>query len=86
MKKIYLDITGMGCAACSARIESVLNSKDGISASVNLATNSAEAEFDEAVYSDGDIIGFIKDAGYGASLKEDGTSQPQKKKKLFRLK
>ena len=36
-----LNITGMTCAACSTRVEKVLNKMDGVEAKVNLATEKA---------------------------------------------
>ncbi|HAZ21866.1 MAG TPA: hypothetical protein DCY84_05840, partial [Firmicutes bacterium] len=47
VRKGTLIVTGMSCAACSARVERVLNGTDGvISAGVNLATNKATIEYD----------------------------------------
>ncbi|MDR1734849.1 MAG: cadmium-translocating P-type ATPase [Oscillospiraceae bacterium] len=63
-----LAIKGMTCAACSARIERVLNKKDGVEASVNLTTERAAVRFDSDRYSVADIIGFIEKLGYGAAL------------------
>ncbi|HZK43795.1 MAG TPA: heavy metal translocating P-type ATPase [Syntrophomonadaceae bacterium] len=49
-EKTNLKISGMSCAACSARVEKKLNSIDGITyANVNLATNKAVVEFDDEV-------------------------------------
>ena len=46
-KTLQLNISGMSCAACSARIEKKLQSMDGIAnASVNLATNRAQLAYD----------------------------------------
>jgi Cu+-exporting ATPase len=42
--RLQLDITGMTCAACAARIEKKLNRLDGVSASVNYATGKATIE------------------------------------------
>ncbi len=65
MKKVVLDIDGMTCAACSARIDKVLNSKDGIAkASTNLVMHSCEIEYDEDIVSLDDIEKYISDAGY----------------------
>ena len=85
MKETRFDITGMGCAACSARIETVLNGKEGIKASVNLATNSAVVEYDENSYTDADIIKFVEQAGYGASVAADIPKAPVKKKRRWIL-
>jgi len=47
MKKVTLKITGMTCAACSARIEKVVGKMDGVEQiSVNLATEKASVSFD----------------------------------------
>ncbi|MBR5614141.1 MAG: heavy metal translocating P-type ATPase [Clostridia bacterium] len=62
MKKY--SITGMSCAACSARVEKAVSAVEGIeSCSVNLLTNSMNIEGDA---SDATIIKAVTDAGYGA--------------------
>ena len=62
-------ITGMTCTNCSARIEKILNKKDGItSAYVNFATEKAVVSFDPNVISTETIEGFVAKAGYGAIL------------------
>lgn len=61
------NITGMSCAACSARVEKAVKQVAGVSAcSVNLLTNSMGVEGTAA---SADIINAVKAAGYGASLK-----------------
>ncbi len=61
------DITGMTCAACSARVEKAVCSLDGVDAcSVNLLTNSMSVG---GSASDEEIINAVEKAGYGASLK-----------------
>ena len=73
------NITGMSCAACSARVEKAVSAVDGVtSCSVSLLTNSMGVE---GTASSGDIISAVEKAGYGASIKgaektsvaEDGT-------------
>lgn len=60
------DITGMSCAACSARIEKAVSQVPGVnSVSVNLLTNSMLAD---GSASSADIIKAVQDAGYGASV------------------
>ena len=57
------NVTGMGCAACSARVEKAVQSLDGVdSVAVSLLTNSMEVEgsVDAAA-----IIKAVEDAGYG---------------------
>ena len=60
-------VTGMSCAACSARVEKAVSKVDGVSScSVSLLTNSMGVE---GTASDADIIKAVEDAGYGASPK-----------------
>ncbi|MCR5665993.1 MAG: heavy metal translocating P-type ATPase [Eubacterium sp.] len=61
------DVTGMSCAACSARVESAVNKVDGVTeAAVSLLTNSMNVEGDASVEA---IIEAVEKAGYGASEK-----------------
>ena len=61
------NITGMSCAACSARIEKTVSTVDGVkSCSVSLLTNSMGVEGDVPPDT---IINAVTKAGYGASLK-----------------
>ena len=61
------NVTGMSCAACSARVEKAVNSVEGVSScSVNLLTNSMAVE---GTASEKAIIKAVEDAGYGASKK-----------------
>ncbi len=67
MKKKY-DVTGMGCAACSARIEKGLSKLEAVeSCNVNLLTNSMEVVFDEEKISSEDIMKEVDSLGYGAT-------------------
>ena len=60
------NVTGMSCAACSARVEKAVSGVDGVSAcSVNLLTNSMSVEGGD----EGEIIAAVVNAGYGASPK-----------------
>lgn len=64
---IQLAISGMHCAACSARIEKVISGLEGVGeCSVNLATEKARVRFDPALVSVGDIIRSIDGLGFGA--------------------
>lgn len=61
------NVTGMSCAACSARVEKAVSGIDGVtSCSVSLLTNSMGVE---GTASDDEIISAVENAGYGASLK-----------------
>ena len=61
------NVTGMSCAACSARVEKAVSKLDGVdSCSVNLLTNTLAVD---GSVDDGSIIAAVKAAGYGASPK-----------------
>ena len=72
MKKDF-KVTGMTCAACSSRVERVLNKMEGVTkAEVNLATEDLHVDYDDSKLNTQDIIGKIEKAGYGAyEVKED---------------
>lgn len=66
------NVTGMSCAACSARVEKSVAALPGIEqVAVNLLKNSMVVDYDEAVLGGNEIIHAVEKAGYGAS--------PQKK-------
>ena len=68
-------VTGMSCAACSARVEKAVSAVNGVTAcSVNLLTNSMGVE---GTASEKDIINAVKNAGYGAFRKSAETKAPQ---------
>ena len=62
-----LEIDGMTCASCAARIEKRLNRMDGVAASVNYATEKAHVEVAPGVAVD-DLISEVVRSGYGAAL------------------
>ena len=63
-------VTGMSCAACSARVEKAVSKVSGVtSCSVSLLTNSMGVEGDASAES---IILAVEEAGYGASVKGAG--------------
>ena len=66
MDKRKFKVTGMSCAACSARVEKAVSALEGVeSCAVNLLTNSMVIE---GGATDGEIIGAVVSAGYGAEL------------------
>ena len=75
------NVTGMSCAACSARVENAVCKVPGVtSCSVNLLTNSMGVEGN---VSENEIIKAVVDAGYGASVKggvviRDGENDTEK--------
>ena len=65
-------VTGMSCAACSSRVEKAVSKVPGVTAcSVSLLTNSMGVEGDVPPET---VIHAVEDAGYGASLKRQGTA------------
>lgn len=66
------NVTGMSCAACSARVEKAVSGVEGVTeCNVNLLTGSMAIE---GSASDKDIISAVKKAGYGASVKGENSS------------
>lgn len=66
-------ITGMSCAACSARVEKAVNAVAGVeTCTVNLLTNSMQVEGDAA---ENDIVRAVEQAGYGAARQGAATAE-----------
>ena len=63
-----LPITGMTCASCANRIERKLNKLDGVTASVNYATEKASVQFDATAVAPQELIEVVQSAGYDAVL------------------
>lgn len=78
------DVTGMTCAACSARVEKAVKGVAGVkSCAVNLLTNSMTVEGGTPA----DIIGAVEKAGYGASKAgEKRTEMPSADKETVKMK
>jgi len=73
--RVRLDIEGMTCASCAARVEKRLNKLDGVDASVNFATEVASVQYDpERVMLD-ELLGAVESAGYSAALRKDRPSE-----------
>jgi Cu+-exporting ATPase len=66
--RIELPIEGMTCASCASRIERKLNKLEGVSASVNYATEKATVEFDPARVSPAALVDAVEQVGYSARL------------------
>jgi Cu+-exporting ATPase len=65
---VELPITGMTCASCANRIERKLNRLDGVSATVNYATEKATVDYDPAAARPEDLLGAVEAAGYQGVL------------------
>jgi len=66
MSTVRLELEGMTCAACAARIEKALNRLDGVDATVNLATEEAAVRYEESSVEIEDLVAAVKGIGYGA--------------------
>ncbi|MGN6412764.1 heavy metal translocating P-type ATPase [Flexivirga sp.] len=64
---VELLLTGMTCASCANRIERKLNKLDGVTATVNYATEKAKVTYADSVTTD-DLVATVEAAGYGATL------------------
>ena len=74
-QRLRLEVSGMTCAACSARVQRVLERTDGVSgANVNLMTRTAAVDFDPAATSPEGLVAAVESAGYGAVV--DPESMP----------
>ncbi|MDH6245951.1 heavy metal translocating P-type ATPase [Mycobacterium sp. OTB74] len=75
-RRVQLDVTGMSCGACAARVQKTLNKLPGVHASVNYATRvatiDAPAELDDA-----ELCEIVGKAGYQAALRSGTPPQDQ---------
>ncbi|WEG12132.1 heavy metal translocating P-type ATPase [Pullulanibacillus sp. KACC 23026] len=86
-EKQEFDIRGMTCAACSTRIEKMLNKMPGVDkATINLATESGTVEFLSGVVTAQDIVERVKKLGYEAIPKNENQSQEDYKEKEYKQK
>ncbi|RSL29187.1 copper-translocating P-type ATPase [Salibacterium salarium] len=82
MEKTELDVLGMTCAACSTRIEKVLNKQEGVqSANVNLTTETAAVEYNPELVDTKALIEKIKNVGYDAKSKTEAEEKQTHKEK-----
>ena len=68
LEHLDLELTGMTCAACANRIEKKLNRLDGVTATVNYATEKANVAFDPEVATPETLIATVQSIGYGAAM------------------
>jgi Cu+-exporting ATPase len=73
--RVTIDVSGMTCAACQARVQTALASAPGVlDANVNLMTAEATVAYDPAGSSAEALVERIRGAGYGAALARAGAS------------
>ncbi|WP_370181878.1 heavy metal translocating P-type ATPase [Rhodococcus wratislaviensis] len=75
--QIELAIGGMTCASCANRIERKLNKLDGVTATVNYATEKARVHYDAADVSPEELVATVEQAGYTARLPEVKPPAPE---------
>ncbi|WP_460997279.1 cation transporter, partial [Staphylococcus aureus] len=77
---VELEITGMICAACSIRIEKVLNKMNGVqNATVNLTTEQAKVDYYHEETDADKLVTRIQKLGYDASIKDNNKYQTSRK-------
>jgi Cu+-exporting ATPase len=69
---VELELEGMTCAACASRIERTLNRLEGVAASVNYATETAQVAVQPGTATVESLIAAVRRAGYDARLHEAG--------------
>ena len=82
-RRVDLELEGMTCAGCAARVEKSLNELEGVEATVNLATERASVRYDEGRVRLDDLIRAVGSVGYGAALER--RSEPEKRDLPLRL-
>lgn len=68
---VDLEVLGMTCTSCSARVERKLNKMEGVEAQVNFATETASVLYDAAELTTDDLVATIEAAGYKGFVKAD---------------
>ena len=74
MHDIELEISGMTCASCANRIERKLNKLDGVTATVNYATEKARVSAPAGVTVE-DLVGTVRQAGYDATRRQEAAHE-----------
>ncbi|RAJ69823.1 Cu+-exporting ATPase [Streptomyces sp. Amel2xB2] len=74
-QRVELTVGGMTCASCAARVEKKLNRMDGVSASVNYATEKARITYADGVSVD-DLVATVERTGYSAQAPAPAEAEP----------
>src|SRR5439155_25049138 len=72
--RVELEIGGMTCASCAARVEKRLNKLEGVDASVNYATELASVRYDPQRVALAELVRTVESAGYSAINPSEATS------------
>lgn len=81
---VELQITGMRCASCSARLEKALNELPAVTAVVNIATEKASVTFDPASQNIANLLDAVRKTGFDAHPARDFASEKQARQALYR--
>jgi P-type Cu+ transporter len=79
LAQLDLPIGGMTCASCASRIERKLNKLDGVTATVNYATEKASVSYDATAVEPEQLVAAVEAAGYSAALPATETEDEQAK-------
>jgi P-type Cu+ transporter len=83
-RRVDLELEGMSCAACAARIEKSLNDLEGVEAAVNFATERAAVRYDDGRVRVEDLLRAVESVGYGAALERpDEGERPDFRRRLL---
>src|SRR5690625_1218907 len=86
METVHLDVEGMFCSACTARIEKVVSKIDGVShVTVNLTTETGKVTFDKKRTSIDYILNKISHLGFKAKAKTDANRHQDQRKEISSL-
>ena len=77
-------IGGMTCAACAARIERVLNKREGVNAAVNFASETARVRYLPGLATPEQLAEIIRKAGYEARERVETSSEDEKARRAGR--
>jgi Cu+-exporting ATPase len=84
MEKVELDIHGMTCASCAARIEKALNKMDGVTeARINLATERGTITYHPQSVELEAILQKVRDLGYEATIRDDQVVPKERRDKAI---
>jgi Cu+-exporting ATPase len=83
-RRVDLELEGMSCAACAARIEKSLNDLEGVEAAVNFATEKAAVRYDQGRVRVEDLVRAVESVGYGAALERPAEDErPDSRRRLI---
>ena len=79
VRELRLDVLGMTCGSCAARVEKTLNKQPGVEASVNFATGEAVVRLEEAAPAFDELREAVKARGYDLRLHVDEAEEAHKR-------